>query len=46
MQHSRQASICKITNNQEHVSYTIKTEKRVEPKVDGSVLKTITCTKQ
>jgi len=32
--------------NQEHTLYTIKTQKRVEPKVDESVLKTTVYTKQ
>jgi len=44
-QHSREPSIRKIIRiNHEHV-YTINTQKRVEPKVDESVLKTTRCTK-
>jgi hypothetical protein len=37
----------KITRiNQEHILYTIKTQKRVEPKVDESVLKNTWYSKQ
>ena len=32
--------------NQENILYAIKTQKRAEPKVDKSVLKTSRCTKQ
>jgi len=47
IQHSRQPSISKTTKEtQEHILYTIKTQKQVEPKVDGSVLKTTSYTKQ
>ena len=46
-QHSRQPSIRKITKqNPEHILYTIKTQKRVEPEVDGAVLRTTRYTKQ
>ena len=45
-QHARQRSVLKIANNQEHVLFSIKTHKQLEPKVDGSVLKTTTCTEQ
>ena len=46
-QHSSQTSILKITKrNQEPILYTIKTQKRVEPKVDESVLKATRYTKQ
>ena len=42
-----QASILKITKkNQEHVLYTIKIQKWVEPTVDESVLKTTGYAKQ
>jgi hypothetical protein len=41
IEHPRQPSICNIIRiNQEHILYTIKTRKQVEPKVDESVLKT------
>jgi hypothetical protein len=48
IQHSNQLSIRKITTtkNQERMLYTVKTQKRVEPKVDESVLKTTWSTKQ
>ena len=46
IQHSGQLSICKITKNQEHIFYTIKTQKQVGPKLDESVLKTAGYTKQ
>jgi hypothetical protein len=41
IQHSTKSSIVKITTttNQEHILYTIKTQKRVEPAVGESVLK-------
>jgi len=39
MQHSRRPSIRQITKDQEHILCTIKTQKRVEPEVDESVLK-------
>ena len=46
-QPSRQPSICTITKkNHEHILYTIKTQKRVEPKVDESVLQTTRYIKQ
>ena len=32
--------------NPEHILYQFKTQKRVEPKVDGAILKTIGYTKQ
>jgi hypothetical protein len=45
--HSRQPSICKITRkNHEHFLYTNKTQKRVEPIVEESILKTTRYTKQ
>ena len=45
-QHSRQHSIHKITEkNQEQILYTFKTEKRVEPEVDESLLKAARYTK-
>jgi len=41
IQHSRQPSIRRITKKiQEHILYTIKTQKRLEPKVGELVLKT------
>jgi len=41
IQISRQLSIWKITRiNQEHIFYNTKTQKRVEPEVDKSILKT------
>ena len=48
IQHSRQPSIRKITKKkiQKHILYTIKTQKRVEPEVDESVLKTTRYTKK
>jgi uncharacterized ion transporter superfamily protein YfcC len=47
IQHSKQLSIRKITKrNQEHILYSIKTQKRLETKVDESVLKTTHFTKQ
>ena len=41
IQHSRQPSILNITTTKkhEHILYTIKTQKRVEPTVDEPVLK-------
>jgi hypothetical protein len=47
IQHSNQLCTRKIitTKNQERMLYTIKTQKRVEPKVDESVLKTTWSTK-
>ena len=45
IQHSRQTPIFKITNKIQN-TYTIKTQKRVEPKVDESALKTTRYTKQ
>jgi hypothetical protein len=39
MQHSRQPSLRKITRkNQEHILHTIKIQKRIDPKVDESVM--------
>jgi len=48
IQHSRQLSKSKITKkkNLEHILYTVKTQKRVESKVDESVFKTTTYIKQ
>ena len=49
IQHSRQHFIHKITKqktNQEHLLYTVKNQKRVEPKVAESVMKTTRYTKQ
>jgi hypothetical protein len=46
VQYWRQPSIRKITENQEHTLCTIKTQKRVETKVDESVLQTTRYTKQ
>jgi len=47
-QYSRQLSILKFTiaNTQRHLYYTVKSQKRVEPKVDESVLKAARNTKQ
>jgi len=46
IQHSREYSIRKITRiNQDHILYTINTRKRVEPKLDESVLKPTSYTK-
>jgi len=47
IQHSRQRSIRKITKkNEEYILYPIKTQKRVEPELDESVLKTTRFTSQ
>jgi hypothetical protein len=48
--HSRKFSILKITkkykNHHQHIFYTIETQKRVEPKVDESIIKTTKYTEQ
>jgi len=47
-QYYRQLSILKFTttNNQRHLLYTVKSQKRVEPKVDESLLKATRNNKQ
>ena len=47
IQHSRQPSIREITKiNQPHILHIIKAQKRVEPKVDESLLKSTRYTEQ